>query len=138
MAYLVKRGRSYDMDMMRSFDAMVNRVFGSAGVNLAPFPAVDVRDEQERYVIEVELPGYTQEDVDIQLKENVLSISSVNADEEQAEGQARRRREFSRRFSVPRDVNREAIEAAFTNGLLVITLNKQPEAQPRKIEIQAK
>jgi len=152
MAYMVKRGRAYDTEMMRSFDTMVNRVFGTAGVNLSPFPAVDAREEQDRYVIEVELPGYTQSDVDIQLKENVLTIASAKAeavsdgasgDEAKSDDQdsvavgRRRRREFSRQFSLPRDVNHEAVEAAFTNGLLIITLNKQPEAQPRRIEIQA-
>ncbi len=140
MAYMIKHGRAYDADMMRSFDSMAHRVFSSAGINLSPFPAVDVREESEQYVIEVELPGYTQNDVDIQVKDGVLSIASTDASEdednqESANGR-RRRRAFNRQFSLPKDVNREAIEAAFTNGLLIITLNKQPEAQPRKIEIQ--
>ena len=139
---------------------MVQRVFGSAGVNLSPFPAVDVRDEKDRYVIEVELPGFTQSDVDIQIKDNVLTIASVEetvvetTSVEETAGEApvvevtadesahentnvrRPRRMFCRRFTLPKDVNHEAIEAAFTNGLLIINLNKQPEAQPRKIEIQ--
>jgi HSP20 family protein len=144
MAYMVKQGRAYDAEMVRSFDSMVNRVFGSAGVNLSPFPAVDAREEQDRYVIEVELPGYTQSDVDIQVKDSLLTISSVEAsvdegkDEEKQDSMngRRRHRAFNRQFSLPKDVNREAIEAAFTNGLLIITLTKQPEAQPRKIEIQ--
>jgi HSP20 family protein len=148
MAYMVKHGRAYDADMMRSFDSMVNRVFGSAGVNLSPFPAVDAREEQDRYVIEVELPGHTQSDVDIQVKDSLLTIASVEVsadevtdeskeEEKQDSANGRRRhRAFNRQFSLPKDVNREAIEAAFTNGLLIITLTKQPEAQPRKIEIQ--
>jgi len=101
---------------------------------------VDAREETDRYVIEVELPGYARNDVDIQVKDGVLSIASVEASEdednkESASGR-HRRGAFNRRFSLPKEVNREAIEAAFTNGLLIITLNKQPEAQPRKIEIQ--
>ena len=140
MAYMVKHGRAYDADMMRSFDSMAHRVFGSAGINLSPFPAVDVREESDQYVIEVELPGFTQTDVDIQVKDSVLSIASIDAPEDEdnedsADGR-RRRRTFNRQFSLPKDVNRDAIEAAFTNGLLIIRLNKQPEAQPRKIEIQ--
>jgi len=135
MAYLVKRGHAFDADLMRSFDSMVQRVFGSAGVDLAPFPAVDVREESDRYIIEVELPGYTHKDVDLEMKDNVLTVSSVDQEEEEKNG--RKRRSFSRRFSIPRDVNRDDLGAEFENGLLVITLNKQPEAQPRKIEIQA-
>ena len=140
MAYMVKHGRAYDADVVRGFDSMVNRVFGSAGVNLSPFPAVDVRDETDRYVIEVELPGFTQNDVDIQVKDSVLSIASIEESEDEAaqenDNSRRRRRAFNRSFSLPKDVNHDAIEAAFTNGLLIINLNKQPEAQPRKIEIQ--
>ncbi len=137
MAYMVKHGRAYDADMMRSFDSMAHRVFGSAGINLSSFPTVDVREESDQYVIEVELPGFTQTDVDIQVKDSVLSIASIDAPEdEDNEDGPRRRRTFNRRFSLPKDVNRDAIEAAFTNGLLIIRLNKQPEAQPRKIEIQ--
>ena len=140
MAYMVKHGRAYDADMMRNFDSMAHRVFGSAGINLSPCPAVVAREENDRYVIEVELPGYARNDVDIQVKDGVLSIASVEASEdednkESASGQ-HRRGAFNRRFSLPKEVNREAIEAAFTNGLLIITLNKQPEVQPRKIEIQ--
>ena len=138
MAYLVKRGRAYDADMMRNFDSMVHRVFGSAGVDLAPFPAVDTREESDGYVIEVELPGFAEDDVNLELKDNILSISSVDkTDETEETGNVRRRRSFNRRFSLPRDVNRDDVHAAFTNGLLVIRLNKQPEAQPRKIEIRA-
>ena len=140
MAYMVKHGRAYDTDMMRNFDSMAHRVFGSAGINLSPFPDVDVREENDQYVIEVELPGYTQSDVDIQVKDSVLTIASIDVTEDEdtqdSTNTRRRRRTFNRRFSLPKDVNREAIEAAFTNGLLIITLNKQPEAQPRKIEIQ--
>ncbi|MEE8440740.1 MAG: Hsp20/alpha crystallin family protein [Spirochaetia bacterium] len=140
MAYMIRHGRSYDTEMLRSFDSMAHRVFGAAGIDLSPFPAVDVRDENDRYVIEVELPGFTENDVDIQVKEGVLSVASIDVSEDEdnqdsANGR-RRRREFNRRFSLPKDVNREEIEAAFTNGLLIITLSKQPEAQPRKIEIQ--
>jgi HSP20 family protein len=137
MAYLVKKGRSYDAELLRSFDSMVHRVFGTAGVDLTPFPAVDVREADDSYTIEVELPGYSQDDVNLELKDGVLSISSVARDESEktAGAGSRRARPFARRFSVPKDVDVDRIDAAFTNGLLVVTLNKQPEAQPRKIEI---
>lgn len=140
MAYMIKHGRAYDAELVRSFDSVVQRVFGSAGVNLSPFPAVDVREEDDHYLIEVELPGFAQDDVEIQVKEGVLSVASIDAsdDEGNTDGtdDKHRRRSFGRRFSLPKDVNRDAIEAVFTNGLLVIKLNKQPEAKPRRIEIQ--
>lgn len=136
MAYLVKRGRAFDADMLRSFDSMVERVFGSAGVNLAPFPSVDVRESDDRYTIEVELPGYSADEIDLELKDNVLRVSSTEETGNEVSS-ARRRRAFNRRFSVPRDVNRDGIHATLENGLLTLRLDKQPEAQPRRIEIQA-
>lgn len=139
MAHMVKRGTAYDTELLRSFDAMVQQVFGSAGVNLSPFPAVDVREEADRYVIEAELPGFSREDVDIQVKERVLTIASAMGTEDgqgTADASRRRLRPFLRQFSLPRHADPSRIEAAFMNGLLIVTLHKQPEAQPRKITIE--
>jgi HSP20 family protein len=117
---------------------MVERVFGAAGVDLAPYPSVDVREEKTRYVLEAELPGYDREDVDIQVKDGMLTLSSAGKDGEEADASSARsrRRAFSRQFALPKDVNAAEIEAVFVNGLLVVNLHKVPEATPRKIEVQ--
>mgnify|MGYP001143152550 CR=1 FL=1 len=140
MAYIVKRGRAYDAEILRSFDSMVQRVFGAAGVNLNPFPAVDAREDEDRYVVEVELPGFSQDDVNIQVKERVLTIESVEQTGEEGDetrGSRRRVRPFVRQFTLPKYADVERIEAAFVNGVLVVTIHKQPETEPRKITIHS-
>lgn len=138
MAYIVKRGRAYDAELLRSFDSMVQRVFGAAGVNLNPHPAVDAREDEDRYVIEVELPGYSEKDVNIEVKDRVLTIQSLDErDESEAESTIVRRRvrPFTRQFTLPKHADVEQIEAAFVNGVLVVTIHKLPEVAPRKISV---
>ena len=139
MAYIVKRGRAYDAELLRSYESMVQRVFDSAGVSLSAFPAVDVREEADRYVIEAELPGFSPDDVDVQVKDGVLTIASAAGTEDgkddRPDGSRRRVRPFSRRFSLPRHADSARIEAVFVHGVLMVSLHKQPEARPRRIPV---
>jgi HSP20 family protein len=120
----------------------MGRVFGNQTWDA--FPAVDVREEDERYVLEAELPGRTESDVSVRVEESLLVIESVQPSDEQQKNEAdatykqreRRQRPFRRAFSLPKDVDRDAINAVFTNGLLVLTLGKLPEAKPREIKIE--
>ena len=103
-------------------------------------PAVDVREEVNRYVVEAELPGMSEEDIGVKLDGNVLSISSKEK-EEKREGYLRRERHsaaFHRSFSLPTDVKTEAIDAEFKNGLLTIDLPKTEASKPRTIDVTSK
>ena len=111
-------------------------------------PKVDVMEAEKAYTLEMELPGRTENDVDIQLDRNVLTISSKKeekkakkADEEVEETKflirERRMAEFKRSFTLPDDVNTEAVAAAFKNGILTITLPRNEIKAPKRIEISA-
>lgn len=107
-------------------------------------PAVDFREERDRYVLEAELPGLSEKDISIQLKDNVLTLSTSSEKEpaEQSEKFAwvrkeRRSFKFSRSFSLPEDVDAERVEARFRDGLLTIDLLRKPESAPRLVPVKA-
>ena len=104
-------------------------------------PAVDVKEEDKRYLMEVELPGLTEKDIDVKVEDNILTLSSKKEEskEENKDGyliRERRRAEFARTFVLPNDVDREQINAEFKHGLLVVQIPKKPELQPRKIDVK--
>lgn len=121
----------------RTFDSLFNTsLFGRARV-----PAVDIREEEDRYVLEAELTGLSEKDIDVKLDDNLLVISSKNEEDTESKQSGyilkeRRSTTFSRSFVVPKDVDRKKIEARFKNGLLTLTLRKAPETKPKSIEVK--
>lgn len=110
----------------------------------ATYPAVDVRETSEAYSMDIDLPGYTEKDVTIHLKERVLTVASVHeeAKEEKPNGEQfliheRCRRRFVRRFTLPEDIDQEKVEAAFKNGVLTVTIPRKEAAPRRQIAIKA-
>jgi HSP20 family molecular chaperone IbpA len=106
-------------------------------------PAVDVREEEDRYVIEAELPGLSEKDVKLELKDGILSLATAKAEEKSEEDKKRRwlrreRREFSfqRSFELPENADGERIEARFKDGLLTVDLPKRPESAPRLVPVK--
>lgn len=123
-----------------AFD-LLDSLFSDTPVWKSRTPAVDVREEEDRYVLEAELPGLNEKDVDVKVEENLLSISSAKTEEkeEKRDGylmRERRSSSFQRSFVLPRDVDKDNIHARFRNGLLILDLQKKPEVKPRSIEIK--
>ena len=105
-------------------------------------PAVDVRETGSEFLMEVELPGLTEKDVEVKLENTLLTISSTKDEkkEEKKNGYVMRERRsahFSRSFVLPEDVDREKITAEFKNGVLQLTFPKVPAAKPKTIEVKA-
>jgi len=105
-------------------------------------PRVDVREENERFVVTADLPGVEGKDIEITADEGVLTISGQRGSEKQAAGEGyerveRARGSFLRRFTLPESADAEAIKATHTNGVLELSIPKRPQAQPRRIEVQA-
>jgi len=138
--YPVLRG-SFRPDPFEIMDSVfeTSDFFGSAH----RAPAVDVREEEGRYLIEAELPGLSDKDLSLELKDGVLNLASVKAEEKKEEGDKgrwirRERRElaFRRAFELPEDADGEKIEAVFKDGLLTVTLPKKPETAPRVVPVK--
>jgi HSP20 family protein len=105
-------------------------------------PAVDIREEKDRFVILADFPGVDPKDIEITMEEGVLTIKGERAsDKEEAhEGYTRVERvrgSFYRRFSLPDSADAEHIEAKGKNGVLEITLPKLEKDQPRKITVKS-
>lgn len=116
--------------------------FSDAGTTL---PAVNIRETENSYQVEMAAPGMKKEDFKIELDNNILTISSEKTEEhEENEKEKYSRKEFSyqsfqRSFTLPKEVvDEERIEAHYTNGVLYLTIPKRESAKqkpPRKIEI---
>lgn len=126
------------MDSM--FDSLMNR---SRPVrNELWAPAVDVREEQDRYILEAEIPGRKEEDIDVTVNEGLLTIASKQrkAEQEKRNGYLIRERcamPFSRAFHLPKDADRESIEAHYEQGVLTLVIKKREDAKPRQIRINS-
>jgi HSP20 family protein len=118
-------------------DFVTEPFFGASNV-----PAVDVRETDGEFLMEVELPGLTEKDVEVKLDNNLLTISSRKDEstEEKKNGyvlRERRASRFSRSFVLPEGVDREKIAAEFKNGILTLSFPKVPAAQPKTIEVKS-
>ncbi len=110
------------------------------------FGKVNVIDNKDNYQLEVSLPGVEKDSVDVYIKDNMLTIKSKTESESKVEDKNYIRREFKynefeRSFTLPEDIKDDDINAAFNNGILIITLNKnikeiEEAKEVKKIEIQ--
>ncbi len=105
-------------------------------------PAVDIKEEDERYVIHADIPGVEAKDIEVNMEDGVLSIRGEREfkNEEEREGYKRVERvrgSFYRRFSLPDGADAEAISAKCKDGVLEIIIPKQVKVLPKRIEVQS-
>lgn len=114
-------------------------------------PKVDVTQSKDSYILEMDLPGRSENDVNLELDQNVLTISSVketneeknldkkddSSDESKWIIKERHTSSFSRRFTLPDDIDSENVKATFKNGVLNITIPRKALAAPKRIAITA-
>jgi HSP20 family protein len=105
-------------------------------------PAMDLVETEDEFVLRADLPGLTENDVNIELEDNVLSISGERKaeHEERKEGYYRVERasgSFSRSLTLPEGVDPEQVRAQFDNGVLEVRIPKPEERKPRKVTISA-
>ncbi len=144
MRYITKTRPESVVDQI--FDSM----FGDEPVARSAsraFP-VDIIENDDNYLVSAELPGYTDDEVEITLNDNLLVISGAKTvtvekeDEESVPEEAvkyllreRGNGQFKRSFNLPKDADREEIKATLTNGILNLSIGKKPESKPLSIKI---
>ncbi len=106
-------------------------------------PRTDIREEKERFVIDIDLPGVEKDQIKIVVEENILKITGERKNEkkDEAEGYTRIERSrgsFQRTFRLPKNIEVGRIESAYANGVLTLQIPKSKEALPRQIEVRVK
>ena len=141
MKGLVTR-RPNSISLFDDFDQFFENFFNDAPVRTARrFPAVDIREEKDRYVLEADMPGFVDKDVNVHVDNNVLYLESTKeqSKEEKQDTYLLRERQacaFRRSFNLPEGVDVEGIKGEFKNGVLTVSMPKSPERQPKKIGIK--
>lgn len=132
---------SLQKEMNRMFDSFFRGVDEPSLLNGTWIPAVDVSEEQEVYVVKVELPGVSKDDVKITLESNILTIRGEKKAESEVKEKNYHRAErsygsFQRSFTLPSTVKNDKIDAVYKDGILTVSLPKAEESKPKQIEVR--
>lgn len=124
-------------DIRRRMDEIL-RNDSSVG-NIAP--AVDITETAEAYVITAEIPGVKKDDISVEVQDGAISIRGEKRSKRDESTDTARRLErvygaFSRTFSLPSDAQVDKVDASFENGVLTLTVARQPESKPQQVAIQ--
>ena len=114
------------------------RSAGNGGSRVTGFtPPVDVHETEEEYLVKVDLPGVKADDVNVEVNENVLSISGSRVATETGQAQLVERPygSFVRTLTLPQGVDSDSIEAGCQEGVLELRIPKPPEQKPKRIAI---
>ena len=133
----------------KSFDSVVDDFFNSipglwndgfSGINLAP---VNIHETADGFHLEISVPGINKEDIRVNVEKGLLSISYDKKEESKSEEYKTIRREFGHRsfkrtFTVADQVNVEAIQAKYENGILKLFLPKKDQVKenPKQVVVQ--
>jgi HSP20 family protein len=133
--------RSLQEEVNRLFSTNLTRAFGDEGIGRGAWaPSVDIYENKDQIVLEAELPGMKQEDFDLTIENNVITVRGERRFEKVDDKDNYHRVErsygsFTRSFTLPQTVSADEAKAEYINGVLRVTLPKREEAKSRRIEI---
>lgn len=131
-------------DVNRVFERFFGPAAGASGQGQGTsrwLPPLDIVEEDDRFVLHLDLPGMREEDISIELEDRVLRVSGERRDERERSGDGFRRLErsfgsFERMLTLPQGVDPEVVQASFDRGVLEIVVPKPVETRPRRIDIK--
>ena len=146
MAYLATRR---PINSLFNLHNQLGRVYGdllstndseSTEENSSWIPTVDISENDSGFEIHAELPGVAQEDVQVSLTDNLLTIKGQKNEKQETENMnyhrvERRYGTFKRSFTLPKHVDTENIKADYKDGTLTLTIPKAEAAKPKEIQI---
>lgn len=132
-------------EMNKLFESRVTRAGGGDLSNVVTsewMPAIDIKEEPDRFVILADVPGVDPKDIEVTMDNGVLTIKGQRVAEtkEELEGFTRIERvrgTFYRRFTLPDTADAEKIGAKCKNGVMEVVIPKHERVQPRKISVEA-
>jgi HSP20 family protein len=109
-----------------------DRFFGSLWLSGQNMPAVNIKESEKSYEVEVAAPGYEKNDFNISVDQGLLTVSAERREEKEKKEDNYTRREFgfssfSRSFNLPTNTNEENINATYADGVLKLTIQKKEE-----------
>jgi len=104
-------------------------------------PAIDITEEEDRYLLRADIPGVDAADLDITMDKGVLTLQGKRDTQSSEDREGLRRVErvsgkFYRRFSLPDTADSTAVSADYRQGVLEVSIPKQAEAQPQRIQVK--
>jgi len=130
-------------EMNRAFESRLGEAASdnSSVVTSNWTPAVDIKEEEKRFVLYADLPGIDPKDIEVTMDQGVLTIKGERPFAEEGDRTGYKRVEraygaFYRRFSLPDTADADRIQATGKNGVLEISIPKHERVQPRKISVQ--
>jgi len=134
---------------LQTLQQEVNRLFGAAfdsgavgndEITRSWIPAMDLVEEEEHFVLRAALPGVEEDSINVELQDNVLTISGEREPEHRAQDGGYQLLErawgaFSRSLTLPEGIDPESIQASFNNGVLEVRVPKPEERKPRRVAI---
>jgi HSP20 family protein len=130
------------VQMNRLFSHMIGDGFGEGGLEPASEGVLplDVLEDEKSVIVRASLPGFSPDEVDVEVHNGILTIQARHEEENEEQGPRFLRRErrwgsVSRNVALPTLVDEQACEADLSNGVLTLRIPKSQEAMPRKIKI---
>ena len=147
MSNLMIRNRHCAPNLFNDLEEAVNGLFQGApatrGANALRSwsPGFDLHETDDAYVIEADLPGLKQDDINITVEQGIITIKGERKYEEKQKEKGYRRIErgygsFQRAFRLPQNVDADKVEARFTDGVLTVNVPKPAEAKPRQVAVK--
>ncbi len=131
---------SIQSEMNRLFNTVLDGPGGQGGVERRWAPAMDLVESGDHYVLRLDLPGLGEDDINLEVEENTLTVSGERHFDQEVDDGGFHRIErsygsFSRSLTLPPGVNAEAVTAQFDRGVLEVRIPKPEERKPRRISI---
>jgi HSP20 family protein len=133
--------RTLQEEVNRLFSTNLTRAFDDEGIGRGAWaPSVDIYENKDQIVLEAELPGMNQEDFDLSIENNIITLRGERKFEKTEESDNYHRVErsygaFTRSFTLPQTVSGEGATAEYNNGVLRVTLPKREETKARRIQV---
>lgn len=131
---------------LRPFGGLLEDVFAPLRADLPSIPAAwmpraDIQETDKDYIIDLSLPGIRKEDVKVEVKDDVLTVSGERKREKEEKGKNWLRREssygsFLRSFTLPEGLHSEDIKASYKDGVLTLAMRKPPQVKSRGVSIK--
>jgi HSP20 family protein len=130
---------SLQSDMNRLFDGFFQARAGNE-VNRRWIPAMDLVETANHLVLRADLPGMSEEDIEIEIKDGVLTVSGERKTEHEDKGEGYHRVErsfgrFSRSLTLPDGIDADSVNASFDRGVLEVKIPKPAETKPHRVQV---